>query len=60
LNKPDEIKNNIEIAREKLNNLANHYGLLDYRVMEQSILLDNLINQYNVLKYDRVYELTLY
>lgn len=54
MNKSEAIKARIEIARQKLNQLADQYGLLDHRVMTQSILLDELINKYNNIKYDSI------
>ncbi|MDQ0089441.1 hypothetical protein J2T12_002853 [Paenibacillus anaericanus] len=52
MNKSKAIRTRIEIARQKLNKLADQYGLTDCRVMEQSVLLDELINTYNHDRYD--------
>ncbi|GGH37108.1 aspartyl-phosphate phosphatase Spo0E family protein [Paenibacillus segetis] len=54
MNKSEAIKTRIEVARQKLNQLVDQYGLLDHRVMAQSILLDELINKYNNIKYDSI------
>lgn len=36
----------IEIERNKLHNLANQYGMSDIRVLEQSQILDQCLNEY--------------
>ncbi|GAA0406201.1 aspartyl-phosphate phosphatase Spo0E family protein [Paenibacillus motobuensis] len=47
----ETIRTIIEQEREELNRLAAQYGLLDKRVLEQSIELDELINKYNKVRY---------
>lgn len=46
------IKHRIEEERQRLGLLAKQYGLKDKRVLKQSMELDQLINQYNEVKYD--------
>lgn len=47
----DELKPRIEEAREKLHQLKTEYGeLLHPQVIHQSMVLDELINQYNHIK----------
>ncbi|AZK46711.1 aspartyl-phosphate phosphatase Spo0E family protein [Paenibacillus lentus] len=46
------IKHRIEEERQRLGLLAKQYGLQDIRVLKQSMELDQLINQYNEVKYD--------
>lgn len=46
------IKHRIEEERQRLGLLAKQYGLQDKRVLKQSMELDQLINQYNEVKYD--------
>ncbi|MEK5480116.1 aspartyl-phosphate phosphatase Spo0E family protein [Paenibacillus sp. FSL R5-0407] len=41
----------IEKERQKLNQLAEQYGLRHKAVLNQSLLLDKLINKYNKAKY---------
>ncbi|GIP52679.1 aspartyl-phosphate phosphatase Spo0E family protein [Paenibacillus vini] len=41
----------IEKERQKLNQLAEQYGLRHKAVLHQSLLLDKLINKYNKAKY---------
>ncbi|MMZ63180.1 aspartyl-phosphate phosphatase Spo0E family protein [Paenibacillus faecis] len=42
----------IEQERQKLNQLADRYGLRHKAVLNQSVLLDKLINKYNKVKYE--------
>ncbi|WP_410771209.1 aspartyl-phosphate phosphatase Spo0E family protein [Fontibacillus sp. BL9] len=44
----------IEKERQKLNQLAERYGLRHKAVLNQSLLLDTLINKYNKTKYDQI------
>ncbi|CAI6081075.1 hypothetical protein PAECIP112173_03100 [Paenibacillus sp. JJ-100] len=47
----DELKLCIEEAREKLHQLKTEYGeLVHPKVIHQSMVLDELINQYNHVK----------
>ncbi|WP_435923595.1 aspartyl-phosphate phosphatase Spo0E family protein [Paenibacillus sp. DYY-L-2] len=45
----------IEKERKKLNQLAERYGLKHKAVLNQSMLLDTLINNYNRVKYDELH-----
>lgn len=48
----DELKLRIEEAREKLHQLKTEYGeLLHPQVIHQSMVLDELINMYNQVKW---------
>ncbi len=44
----------IEQERQKLNQLAERYGLRHKAVLNQSLLLDTLINKYNKSKYEEL------
>lgn len=44
----------IETERQKLNQLAERYGLRHKAVLHQSLLLDTLINKYNKTKYENL------
>lgn len=46
------MKMTIEKERQKLNQLAEQYGVRHKAVLHQSMLLDTLINKYNKIKYD--------
>lgn len=46
------MKVQIELERQKLNQLADRYGLRHKAVLNQSLLLDKLINKYNKVKYE--------
>lgn len=49
------MKMKIEKERKKLNQLAERYGLKHKAVLNQSMLLDTLINNYNRVKYDELH-----
>ena len=51
MNNSEKIKACIEAERQKLNRLAQSYGLRSKRVIHQSVILDGLINQYNKIMY---------
>lgn len=51
MNNSEKIKICIEAERQKLNRLAQVYGLRSKRVIHQSVILDGLINQYNKIMY---------
>lgn len=48
----ERMKVQIELERQKLNQLADRYGLRHKAVLNQSLLLDKLINKYNKVKYE--------
>jgi len=51
MNNKERMKVQIELERQKLNQLADRYGLRHKAVLNQSLLLDKLINKYNKVKY---------
>ncbi|MEF2966439.1 aspartyl-phosphate phosphatase Spo0E family protein [Paenibacillus sp. M1] len=51
MNNYEKIIQSIEVERKELNRLAARYGLQHKRVLQQSVLLDQLINKYNSLIY---------
>ncbi len=52
-----ELKLQIEAARQRLYQLKMDYGdLLHPRVIHQSMVLDDLINQYNLVKIEKPME----
>ncbi|MBU5670412.1 aspartyl-phosphate phosphatase Spo0E family protein [Paenibacillus sp. MSJ-6] len=52
MNNKEHMKMSIEKERQKLNQLAEQYGVRHKAVLHQSMLLDTLINKYNKIKYD--------
>lgn len=54
MNNSEKIKILIELERQKLNQLAERYGVQHKRVLHQSVLLDGLINKYNRLIYSDI------
>lgn len=52
MNNKERMKVQIELERQKLNQLADRYGLRHKAVLNQSVLLDKLINKYNKVKYE--------
>lgn len=52
MNNKERMKVQIELERQKLNQLADRYGLRHKAVLNQSLLLDKLINKYNKVKYE--------
>ncbi|RCX18242.1 Spo0E like sporulation regulatory protein [Fontibacillus phaseoli] len=52
MNNKEYIKVRIEKERQILNQLAERYGLRHKAVLNQSLLLDTLINKYNKAKYE--------
>jgi hypothetical protein len=46
MNEPAIIQTRIEKARLKLNQMEKLYGLADAKVIQQSMYLDELINEY--------------
>jgi len=47
------LQNRLEMARQELNNLVLQLGISHPSVLQQSMLLDELINQYNRVYYTR-------
>ncbi|MGF7048898.1 hypothetical protein J2T13_003406 [Paenibacillus sp. DS2015] len=45
-----KLKRDIERERQNLHELVIRYGLCDPRVLEQSVILDVYINEYNRVK----------
>ncbi|SCY59035.1 Spo0E like sporulation regulatory protein [Paenibacillus polysaccharolyticus] len=41
------LKDQIEQGRQELSRLVDQYGIPNVRVLEQSMVLDELINEYN-------------
>ncbi|MFS0873394.1 Spo0E family sporulation regulatory protein-aspartic acid phosphatase [Paenibacillus xylanilyticus] len=48
---PSQVVDQIERNRQELSRLAEHHGMQDYKVLQQSMVLDELINEYNRFKY---------
>ncbi len=40
----------IEVERQELNDMVQHYDLQDHRVLDKSRRVDSILNQYNHLK----------
>nr|WP_154892023.1 aspartyl-phosphate phosphatase Spo0E family protein [Paenibacillus xylanexedens] len=51
MSEPMQIKDRIERDRQKLRRLAENHGMQDNKVLEQSMVLDELINEYYRFKY---------
>ena len=51
MNEPRQIKDKIERNRHELSRLAENHGMQDNKVLRQSMVLDELINEYNRFKY---------
>ncbi|GEM_PF-1005313 len=51
MSEPKQIKDKIERNRHELSRLAENHGMQDNKVLQQSMLLDELINEYNRFKY---------
>lgn len=45
--KRESLELHIEIARQRLNDMEKQYGIEHISILEQSKLLDELINEYN-------------
>ncbi|MGM1019366.1 MAG: Spo0E family sporulation regulatory protein-aspartic acid phosphatase [Bacillota bacterium] len=54
MKKQEILRYRLEKNRQKLYDLQKEYGLDDARVLKQSMLLDELINQYNRTFYTNV------
>jgi hypothetical protein len=54
MKKQESLRQRLEKARQKLYDLQTKYGLGHARVLKQSMVLDELINQYNRTFYARV------
>ncbi|PIH56458.1 aspartyl-phosphate phosphatase Spo0E family protein [Paenibacillus sp. LK1] len=50
---PKQIRDQIEQNRHELSRLAEYHGMQDYKVLQQSMVLDELINEYNRFKYKK-------
>jgi hypothetical protein len=50
------LKQKIEISRQKLYELEQQHGLGHFSILKQSMVLDELINQYNHIYYVRTKE----
>ncbi|WP_036650363.1 aspartyl-phosphate phosphatase Spo0E family protein [Paenibacillus wynnii] len=50
---PKGLKQEMETARQRLNHLEKRYGLRHSRVLKQSMVLDELINEYNQTYYSK-------
>lgn len=51
VSEPVQITDKIERNRQELSRLAENHGMQDNKVLQQSMLLDELINEYNRFKY---------
>ena len=51
MGEPMQIKDRIERDRQKLRRLAENHGMQDNKVLEQSMVLDELINEYYRFQY---------
>ncbi len=51
VSEPLQIKDRIERDRQKLRRLAENHGMQDNKVLEQSMVLDELINEYYRFQY---------
>lgn len=51
VSEPVQITDKIERNRHELSRLAENHGMQDNKVLQQSMLLDELINEYNRFKY---------
>lgn len=46
MREPIILRDQIEISRQELLRLVENYGMQDYKVLQQSWILDELINEY--------------
>ncbi|KOY17249.1 aspartyl-phosphate phosphatase Spo0E family protein [Paenibacillus xylanivorans] len=53
MREPKQIRDQIEQNRHELSRLAQNHGMQDYKVLQQSMVLDELINEYNRFKYKK-------
>ncbi|KQY79523.1 hypothetical protein ASD24_19480 [Paenibacillus sp. Root52] len=53
MNERKKISDQIEWSRQKLCRLAENQGMQDGQVLQQSMILDELINEYNRFKYNK-------
>ncbi|MCZ1263734.1 MULTISPECIES: aspartyl-phosphate phosphatase Spo0E family protein [Paenibacillus] len=53
MREPKQIRDQIEQNRHELSRLAEYHGMQDYKVLQQSMVLDELINEYNRFKYNK-------
>lgn len=51
VSEPKQIRDQIEQNRHELSRLAENHGMQDNKVLRQSMVLDELINEYNRFKY---------
>ncbi|QOS76488.1 aspartyl-phosphate phosphatase Spo0E family protein [Paenibacillus sp. JNUCC31] len=51
MREPKQIRDQIERNRHELSRLAENHGMQDKQVLRQSMVLDELINEYNHFKY---------
>lgn len=51
VSEPKQIRDQIERNRHELSRLAENHGMQDNKVLRQSMVLDELINEYNRFKY---------
>nr|WP_211084549.1 aspartyl-phosphate phosphatase Spo0E family protein [Paenibacillus xylanexedens] len=51
VSEPVQITDKIERNRQELSRLAENHGMQDNQVLRQSMVLDELINEYNRFKY---------
>lgn len=55
MREPKQIRDQIERNRHELSRLAENHGMQDYKVLQQSMVLDELINEYNRFKYKKYF-----
>ncbi|GGH63566.1 aspartyl-phosphate phosphatase Spo0E family protein [Paenibacillus silvae] len=55
MSEPMQIKDRIERNRQELRRLAENHGMQDNKVLEQSMVLDELINEYYRFQYKKRY-----
>ncbi|MCL6458099.1 MAG: aspartyl-phosphate phosphatase Spo0E family protein [Gorillibacterium sp.] len=53
MDRHETISNQIERERLELYHLVGQYGLPHRKVIAQSLIVDKLINEYNVIKYGK-------
>ncbi|MBR2565787.1 MAG: aspartyl-phosphate phosphatase Spo0E family protein [Paenibacillus sp.] len=53
MGEPMQIKDRIERDRQKLRQLAENHGMQDDKVLKQSMILDELINEYYRFQYKK-------
>ncbi|KJD43287.1 aspartyl-phosphate phosphatase Spo0E family protein [Paenibacillus terrae] len=55
MNTDKSIEQQLESARQRLHDLYKRYGFRHACVLEQSMLLDELINQYNRMSQNKIF-----